>query len=287
VEGRDALGQHLLAGEPHDAPEVRLLLLGCLLRSAPLATRDQSLRRLAQQARWLAARVLDDLAARGVRGRAVDAGELHRLRVDERRVAARVAEHDGVVGAHGAQRRVQRHAVDVGRRDARPFLLVPSASANPLAGTGARGRVADHADDVVPAAGFGEIEDRLRFAEVGEVAVALDEAGHQQSSRELDDPRTGADMPANLAVGTDGDDPAVAHRDRLRFGACGIDRHHVPAEEHEVGGRRGSPRGKRRRCTTPGATAARNDEDDGESERRGVVPRSRPEDVTHPTTPLG
>jgi hypothetical protein len=31
VEGRDALGQRLLAGEPHDAPEVRLLFLGRLL----------------------------------------------------------------------------------------------------------------------------------------------------------------------------------------------------------------------------------------------------------------
>ena len=61
-----------------------------------------------------------------------DARELHRLRVRERRVAARVREDDRIVRRDLVERRVRRKSFDVRLRRRRPLLLVPAAADDPL-----------------------------------------------------------------------------------------------------------------------------------------------------------
>ena len=67
------------------------------------------------------------------------------------------------------------------------------------------------------------------------VHVGVVEAGHDEVTAEIDDLRVRALQLANVVVGADGNDAAIAHRDGLRASrhCLGID---IAVDEDDVGG---------------------------------------------------
>jgi hypothetical protein len=113
---------------------------------------------------------------------------------------------------------------------------VPPATENPLAGLGLFRRVADHANDVVPAGRCGELEVFRRVADAGEVHVRVDEAGSRQRAFQIDDARARADIRLNLLVRSDRGDRVAADGERLGGRPRLVDRDDLPVAQHEVGG---------------------------------------------------
>ena len=207
ADGRQPFRQRFLRGEIDVAPKVGLDL--GRRSPGPIARQrvgDERLGPLVEQTRGIATAVFQDLSALRILGRPRDARRLHRLRVREPGVAARVREPYRVVRRRAAERFVQREAFDVRRRHVRPFFLMPAAPEDPFARLRALRRVADHAHDVVPVGGGGELQVPRRFADAGEVDVRVDETGRRQRAFEIDHPRVRTDVRLNLLVRSDRDD---------------------------------------------------------------------------------
>ncbi len=190
----------------------------------------------AEESGGIALGVLEDFAAGGVGGLRCDAGELEGLAVDEAGVAAGVGEDDGVVGRDFIERGVEGEAFDVGRGRDGPLGLMPAAADDPLAGLGLLDGAGDLGDDIVPGAGFAEVEAHAEFADAGEVAVAFDEARDGELAMEIDDFGVGPDPTLRGAVGAEGGNFIAAHRDGLRGGRGGIHGDDLAVAEDEVRG---------------------------------------------------
>src|SRR6185503_18157542 len=91
------------------------------------------------------------------------------------------------------------------------------------------------------------------------MAMALDEAGHDEPAAELDDARLRAGEPGDLVIGADGDDPVTLGGHRLHLGPRWIHGDDLAAAQHQV--RR--PRGLARLADAPRG-ASREGEDRGE-----------------------
>ena len=70
---------------------------------------------------------------------------------------------------------------------------MPAAADDPLAGLGLFDGAGHLGHDVVPGAGFAQVEAHAKFADAGEVSVAFDEAGNGEHAVEVDDFGIGAD----------------------------------------------------------------------------------------------
>ena len=156
------------------------------------------------------------------------------------RRARGVREQDGILRAHRRERGVDRIALDRGLRRTIPLLLVPAATADPLAGSCRASRLGHRGHDLVPAARRGEVENRQRVAEAHEVTVPFDEAGHGEPALELDDARRG---PIQRAISAS--DPTTAISAPRIAIACASGRasssgDDLAAAQHEIGGCRGA-----------------------------------------------
>ena len=118
---------------------------------------------------------------------------------------------------------------------ARPQRMVPAAADDPILRRCRLGMFGDallhlgqrlHADQI-------DLQ-RLPSA-VGEMQMRIVESRHHEVPAEIDDLRVIALQLANVVVGADGDDAAIAHRHRLRASRSrfGVD---VAVEEDDVGG---------------------------------------------------
>ena len=117
-----------------------------------------------------------------------------------------------------------------------PLGLVPAAADDPLAGLGLLDGAADLGHDVVPGAGFAQIEAHAEFADAGEVSVAFDEAGNGEHAVEIDDLGVGADPLGGGAVCAERGDFAGADGDRLRGRRAGAHGDDLAVAQDEVGG---------------------------------------------------
>ena len=205
---------------------------------------DHALGAFAEQAGGCAFGVLEDFSAGGVGSLAVDAGEVEGFAVDEGGVAAGVGEDHRVVGRDFVERIVEREAFDVGRGRGGPLGLVPAAADDPFAGFGLFDGAGHLSDDVVPGAGFAEVEAHAEFADAGEMSVAFDEAGNGEHAVEIDDLGVGADPLGGGAVGAEGGDLAGADGDGLRGGRGGVHGDDLAVAEDEVRGLGLEGRGK-------------------------------------------
>src|ERR1039457_6209251 len=183
---------------------------------------DDALGAFAEEAGGRAFGVLEDLSARRVRCLAGDAGEIEGLAVDEGGVSAGVGEDYRVVGGDFVEGGVEREAFDIGAGRGGPFGLVPAAADNPFAGLGLFGGAGHLSDDVVPGAGFAEVEAHAEFADAGEMSVAFDEAGNGQHAVEVDDSGVGAGPLGGDAIGAECGNLAGAYGDGLRGGRGGV-----------------------------------------------------------------
>ena len=183
----------------------------------------------------------------GIRGLPGDAGEFEGFAVDEGGVPAGVGEDDRVVGRDLIERIVQREAFDIRRGRDGPLGLVPAAADDPLAGLGLLDRAAHLRHDVVPGAGFAQVEAHAEFADAGEVPVAFDEAGNGQHAVEIDDLGVGTDPLRGSAIGAERGDLAGADGDRLRGGRGGVHGDDLAVAQDEVRGLCLKGHGERRR----------------------------------------
>jgi len=246
LERRHSLRQRVLAGQLDRLACLRLDLLG-RTRRARLFERppDEALCRLTEQAGRLAVCVAHEGPALRVRRVLRDSRHVERAVVGECRVSARVSEQHGVVGRDGAQRVVQRHAIDIGLGRLAPLLLVPAAPQDPLARLGRFRRLGHHRHDVVPRLGLREVEAQLRHSKTHEVTVPLDEPGDQQAPVEFDDLCRLADQRGYLFVASDRDDLVAAHRDGRGDASGVVDCRDLAAAQHEIGLFRGNAWGSR------------------------------------------
>ena len=76
---------------------------------------------------------------------------------------------------------------------------------------------------------------RLHVDERAEVAVAVDEAGHERLAGQIGDLRRRALVPQHLGLGADRHDPAAGDRHRLGRGLRGVHRHDRPAADDPLG----------------------------------------------------
>ena len=139
--------------------------------------------------------ILHDLSAGRVGRRPGDVRQLHRLRVDERRVTAGVRQHHRDCSATPCR---ATRGGEILRRSAAgmdgPLLLMPAAPDNPLSRPGVRDRPRDRLDDLVPARRAHQVEVHLVLADAGEVPVALDETRHREPGVQLDHFRRRSDI---------------------------------------------------------------------------------------------
>jgi hypothetical protein len=190
-------------------------------------------RRLAQQARRLArARPSNDGAAVRIRRRRGDAGLIQRDAVADRHVPRGVNDPDRQVGRHAIQIFPGRMAALVQHRvvvtDAQHVLVLGGQPPEPPA---------QRSDDVVdagdvPAGRRRQVDPVELSRHLREPTVAVDEAGDQRATAEIEQARPGPGRghhPADLA---DRQDAAAAHRDRLRERVTFVHRHHVGVDEH-------------------------------------------------------
>ena len=79
-----------------------------------------------------------------------------------------------------------------------------------------------------------------RTVEAGEqlMQVSVDQPRHHGLAREFDHLRRGADMAGHRGIVADCEETAVLHGDRLRDAPILVDRDHIAATQHEVGGLR-------------------------------------------------
>ena len=133
---------------------------------------------------------------------------------------------------------MKREAFDVGIGRAVPFGLVPAAADDPLAGLGFGGGAGHLGDDIVPGAGFAEVEAEAEFADAGEVAVSFDEAGGGEVAVEVDDFGGGADPAGGVGVAAEGGDAAAADGEGLDDGLGGVHGDDLAVAQDQVGGLR-------------------------------------------------
>ena len=246
LERRDALLQRGLDRQRDLTARVGGAFRGRLLRH-PRGQRvfGQVGRGLAQHADGSAARVFEDLAARRVLAGRRDAGGLHGLRVHVDGVPAGVLEKHRIVRRYLAERVVNRKALDVGLGHRRPLLLMPAASANPLARFRVGGGVGHQRHDLAPARRRHQVDHHARLTEAHEVAVAFDEARHGREPTQIDDLSGGADEWLHVGGGAHGHDAITAHRQRPHFGQRRIHRDDLAVARHH---RRRFHRGRARAC---------------------------------------
>src|ERR1019366_1222578 len=197
---------------------------------------DDALGAFAEEAGGRAFGILEDFSAGGVGRLAVDTGERQGFAVDEGGVAAGVGEEYGVVGRNFVEGIVEREAFDVRGGRGGPLGLVPAAADDPFARFGLFDGAGDLRDDVVPGAGFAEVEAHAEFADTGEMSVAFDEAGNGEHAVEVDDLGVGARPLAGGAVGAEGGDLAGADGEGLGGGRGGVHGDNFAVAEHEVRG---------------------------------------------------
>ena len=141
---------------------------------------DQPLRRVDEQSRRIAGRVLHDDAPGRIRRVARDARLAERARVDPRRVT---------IDAHQRHRGARRRAIDGGlRREARPRpeVLVPPAAADPLAWrAGARRRLHDARDRLLRR-DAANVERESSTREIHQVPVRVDQARQHGAPAEIE-----------------------------------------------------------------------------------------------------
>ncbi len=77
---------------------------------------------------------------------------------------------------------------------------MPAAADDPFAGLGPLGGAGDLGHDLVPGAGFAQIEAEPVFADAGEVAVAFDESGNGELAVQVDDLGLRADPLGGIGV---------------------------------------------------------------------------------------
>ena len=142
----------------------------------------------------------------------------------------------GLLGETLSSESCSGKAFDVRGGSGGPLGLVPAAADDPFAGFGLLDGAAHLGHDVVPGAGFAQIEAHAEFAHAGEVSVAFDEAGNGQHAVEVDDFGVGTDPLGGSAVCAERGDFAGADGDRLRGGRAGVHGDDFPVAEDEVGG---------------------------------------------------
>ena len=287
MHARQPLRERLLRRERDDLAEVRFHLRGRPRRAVTgerLA--DERLRALVEQAGGVAVFILQDLAAGRIGSALLHLGDLHRQRVGEAGVPARVGEPHGIIRRRAAQRFVQREPVNVGRRRLAPFLLVPAAAEDPFPRPRLLRRLADHPHDVVPVLRGGKLQIARRFADAREVRVRVDEPWRRERTLEVDHPGGRADVPLDLLAGSEGHDRIAAHGHRLHLGPRLVHRHDFAAADDEVGrphrARRlpGGPRGERehegRRRRARAEYISQHHRSSSTAVRRGSRPMCRP-----------
>ena len=184
----------------------------------------------------VAIRVPDDLTTRRIFAITRNAGGLHRLRVDEDTVAARVAQEYRVFWAHGAQAVMGGKSFDIRGRAAVPFVLVPASPDDPLARLHFGHGFFDHADDVVPVLRVAKVELDERGAVAHPVSVAFDEAGNRELAVEVDNSCVITDIGFDFLVGAECYNLVPAGRKRLGLRHGRVDGDDFPAQQNEVGG---------------------------------------------------
>ena len=111
---------------------------------------------------------------------------------------------------------MQRESCDVGLRHRRPLFLVPAAAHDPLTRPCFGGRLAHHADDLLPARGAHQLQAELRLSDAGEVCVAFHKARHGHLAIEINDLRVWSHVAPDLGVGAQRHDRVAVDRHRLR-----------------------------------------------------------------------
>ena len=159
----------------------------------------------------------------------------------------------GLFGRNLVEGVVEGEALDVRLGRLAPFGLMPAAADDPLAGFGLLDGARDLGDDLVPRAGFAEVEAHAELAEAGEVAVSLDEAGDGGHAVEVDDLGAGADPFGGVGVAAHAGDGFAADGERLDDGSGGAHGDDLAVAEDEVGG---LPEGGRRRQKQQGQAYA-------------------------------
>ncbi len=228
----DALRQRFLRRKFEDPPvALTALLVGRRrLAGAPL---DQARGGLAKEPRRIAFRILEDLAPFGVLRRARDARELHRQRVDETGMAARVRQHHGICRRHMAERGFGWKSLHARRRWRLPLLLMPAATVDPLAWLRGLSGGLDHCQNVVPRLRRREFEHELRLADAGEVPVSFDEPRDDELPSRVDDLGSSAHVALDLVLVANRNDPIAGDGDGTRVGQTRLHRHDFSVHHDE------------------------------------------------------
>jgi hypothetical protein len=178
---------------------------------------DELLSRVDQDARWLTPCVALQPAAGRVRRVPVDAGCPERRRVHPGRVTVDADQGHGMTRHRPVERRSRREAL------ARPAILIPSPSRDPLAGRSGRGAPGGPLGAGRLGRESGDIERQAMPGQVHEVAVRVDEPRQHGPSAEVDLALPARDIDVSAAAGEDdasglhdqGIDDAVVRAERV------------------------------------------------------------------------
>ena len=149
-------------------------------------------------------------------------------------MATRMGEPHRVVRSDTAQCFVNRKAFDIGRGDARPFLLVPSTSDDPFARPRLRRSLAHHANDVVPGASLCQLQIACGIADAGEVRVRLHDAGRRQRAVQINDLGARPDVSLHVLTGPDRRYGVAVDSHRLRLRHLIVNGDDLAVRQHEI-----------------------------------------------------
>jgi hypothetical protein len=147
-----------------------------------------------------------------------------------------VDEHDGIVGAHGAETGMGRESFDGRLRRRRPFVLVPSTTHDPVPRPGISHRILNQSHDLVPGVRSPKIQLHQRLAQAHVVAVGIDETGEDEVFRlELNDAGVGTDKGLDLGFGSYEDDVLATGGQGFDFGRGFVESEDAATTNNEVG----------------------------------------------------
>src|SRR5580658_7861973 len=99
-----------------------------------------------------------------------------------------------------------------------PLGLMPAAANDPFAGLGLLDSAGHLGDDLVPGAGFAQVQTQAVFADAGEVPVAFDETGDGELAMQVDDLGLWADPFGGVGIAAQRRDFVAADGNRLDSG---------------------------------------------------------------------